>query len=75
MTVVPSGKTLLFAEELVERVGIRTIDLYLLEAWKLRSIGGLAELMNGLIRTRCLLSKLIAGEIENLKSLCMIGLV
>ena len=75
MSLIPTGEAFLLLEELIERVGIVAVDLYLLELRKLRAIGELAKLMDALVCARCLLAKLVAGEVEDLKALSMVTLV
>ena len=75
MRLIPTGKTFLLFEEFIERVGIVAIDLQFLELRELGAIGELAELVDALVGTGSLLTKLIAGKIEYLKALGMILLV
>jgi hypothetical protein len=62
-------------QELEERVSIRTVDLYLLEAGELGTEVQLAELMDRVIGARSLLSELIAREVEDDKMLRTILLI
>ena len=72
---IPAGKAFLLLQELIERVCIVAVDLDLLETGELCAEVQFAELVNALICARCLLSELVAGEIENLESLGVILLV
>ena len=75
MSLVPTLESLLLCEILEQGIGIRTIHFHLLESWKLRTVIHLAELMDRLVGARSLLSKLVAGEIKDFKSLTMIFFV
>ena len=75
MALIPSGKAFLLFEELIERLCIIAVYLDFLELREFRTIVELAELVNALIGTRSLLSELVTGEVQNLKSLGVIGLV
>ena len=75
MAHVPACKALLTLQKLVERVGILSVHFYLLKARELRAIGQLTEFMDRLIGTRCLLAKLITGEVEHFKPLGVVLLV
>ena len=72
---IPSGKSFLLLQELVERVGIGAVYLEFLESGELRAVSGLAEVVDGLVGSGSLLSELVTGKIKNLKSLAMIFLV
>ena len=74
VALIPSGKAALLLEELEEGLGIVAVDLHLLEARELRAVGQLAEVVDALVRTRGLLAKLVAGEIEDFKALGVIFL-
>ena len=75
MCLVPTGEALLCLEELIERVSVVAVDLDLLELWELGAVGELAERVDALVGARCLLAKLIAGEVENLEALGMVFLI
>ena len=66
---VPTGKALLLLEELEERVGIVAVHLHLLEAGEVGAEGELAEFVDALVGAGCLLTELVAGEVENGESL------
>ena len=75
MALVPPGKAFLVFEKLIQGVCVFAVDLDLLESRKLRAVIELAKLVNRLVGTGSLLSELIAGEVENLKTLGVIFLV
>ena len=72
---VPACKSFLFLEELEKGVGIRSVDLNFLEAWKLGAVGKLAEAVDRLVGTWSLAAELVAWEVEYLESLGMVFLV
>ena len=75
MLWVPSGKAFLVLQKLEERLGIFTVYLDFLESGELGAEVELTELVNALVCAGSLLSELVAGEIENLKTLAMVFLV
>ena len=63
MIGVPTSKTLLFFKILIQWFGIIAINLYFLETWEFGAISKFAKLVNTLVGTWCLLSKLVAREL------------
>ena len=72
---IPTCKPLLLLQELIQWLGILAVYLYFLKAWEFGAEGQFAELMDAFVRSRSLLSKLVAGEVENFEALAMILLV
>ena len=72
---IPSSKTFLFCQELVEWFRIVTIDFDFFETGKLCAEVQLAELVYRLVSARSLLSKLVAREVEDFETLAVILLV
>ena len=72
---IPSCKTFLILQELIERIGIIAINLDFLKTGELRTEVQLTELMDTVIGARSLLSELVTGKVENLEALSMIFLV
>ena len=75
MAHIPTSKTFLLLQELVEGIGIITVYLDLLEAGELCAEVQLTELMDALVSAGSLLSELVAGEVENLEALAVILLI
>ena len=72
---VPTSKAFLFFQELEQGLSIVAIHLDLLETGKFGAKVELAELMDALVSARSLLTKLVAGEIQNLETLSVVLLV
>ena len=66
---IPACKAFLLFKHLKERFSIVAIDFYLLETWELCAEVELTELMDALVCAWCLLSELVAGEVEDLETL------
>ena len=75
MTFIPTGKSFLFFEEFIERGGMFAVYFNLLKSWEIRPLGELAEFVNCLVGTRCLLTELVAGEIKNFEALGVVFLI
>ena len=69
---IPTGKTLLFLQELIQWFGIVAVYFYFLKAWKFCSEVQLAELVNALVGSGSLLAKLVAGKVQDLEALTMV---
>ena len=72
---IEACKAFLLLEILEQRISVGAVDLQLLELRKIGAIVELAELMDALISTGSLLTKLITGEVEYLEALRMVFLV
>jgi hypothetical protein len=75
MALVPTSKAFTFFQEFEQWVCIVAINLNLLEARKLCTIVELTEVVNRLVSTRSLATKLVAWEVEDFETLLMIFLV
>ena len=75
MILVKALEALLCLQVGEQRRLVLAVDLYFLELGKLSTKIQGAELMNFLLGAGSLLTKLVAGEVENLKTLVLILLV
>ena len=66
---VPAGKAFLFLKILEERVGVFAVHLNFLKARKFGAKVEFAELVDAFVGAGCLLTELVAGEVENGESL------
>ena len=75
MLHVPSCEAFLLLEVFEEGVGVVAVDFHFLETGEFSAVIQFAEVMYRLVGARGLLSKLVAGEVEDGESLSMVLLI